>query len=96
MRQRNSLKNFNSIIFPQKGSFQHKTVSKKKFCFWDLNETAESFDIEEAFAKTIIGSQFCQRDTIAKTNTHVNITYLKLLENVNIKGELKQKSPGSH
>jgi hypothetical protein len=30
-----------NIIFPQKGSFQHKTLSKK-FGFWGLNETARA------------------------------------------------------
>jgi hypothetical protein len=34
------------------------------------------------------------RDTIAKTNTYKNITNLWLLENVNIKGELQQKTEG--
>jgi hypothetical protein len=45
----------------------------KKFCFRGLIETAESF-----VTPRNIGSQFLERDTIAKTNTYVNIAYLQL------------------
>jgi hypothetical protein len=58
-----------------------------------LNDTARNlYDTAEAFSKTIIGSQFLEMDTIAKTNTYVSITYL--LENINNKGELQQKKVG--
>jgi hypothetical protein len=30
----------------------------------------------EVFAKTVIGSQFLERDIVGKTNTYVNIAYL--------------------
>jgi hypothetical protein len=38
----NSFKKFSNIIFPEKGSLQHKTMFLKKFGFHGLIETVEA------------------------------------------------------